>query len=230
MTPEKLQHILTLLHARELQRLLHAVRLDLVSGQLAVGIQVTAAHEQDIAKLDLRALFFGDLAQRRRGNGLCGERVVLLAMSQTIGVVIQEHAAAHDPALLRPGADAEDVGLGHAVRPVDLVERHAVVELRFGLVPEMPQAVPLAAGLRVEGPDVVVDDPRGFLVHVLGEGLAAEEREVGLCVQRPVEVDTGAGLDLAGGGGADDVVGQSVEGAKLVVFAVSLQEERFMGK
>ncbi len=68
------------------------------------------------------------------------------------------------------------------------------------------EAVPLGAALRVEGPDVVVDDAGGLLVDFLVEGLATEERDVFLGVQRPVESDADAGLDLAGGG-FDDVVG-----------------------
>lgn len=57
----------------------------------------------------------------------------------------------------------------------------------------------------VEGPNVVVDDPRWFLVDFFVELLAAEEREVALCVQRPVDVDAGAGFDFAGGGFDDGV-------------------------
>ena len=83
----------------------------------------------------------------------------------------------------------------------------------------MAEAIPLGAALRVEGPDVVVDDAGGLLVDFLVEGLPAEEGDVFLGVQGPVESDTDAGLDLAGGG-FDDVVGEAVEGAELVIFAV----------
>lgn len=57
------------------------------------------------------------------------------------------------------------------------------------------------------------------MVDVFGEGLAAEERHVGLGVERPVEVDACAGLDLSGGRG-DDFVREAVECAELVIFAV----------
>lgn len=43
---------------------------------------------------------------------------------------------------------------------VDVVLRDAVVELLLVLVGEVAQAVPLRRHLRVEGPDVVVDDAR----------------------------------------------------------------------
>jgi hypothetical protein len=46
----------------------------------------------------------------------------------------------------------------------------------------MPQAVPLGRRLRVEGPDVVVDDAWRFLVELLVEGLAAEEGQGALGV------------------------------------------------
>jgi len=82
------------------------------------------------------------------------------------------------------------------------------------------ETIPLGAALRVERPDVVVDDPGGLLVDFLVEGLPAEEGDVFLGVEGPVEADADAGLDFAGGG-FDDVVGQAVEGAELVVFAVS---------
>lgn len=83
----------------------------------------------------------------------------------------------------------------------------------------MPEPVPLTAALRVEVHDVVVDDSGGFLVDFGVEGLAAEEREVGLGVERPVNVYSVPGLDFGYGGG-DDGVGQAVEGAELVVGAV----------
>jgi len=40
----------------------------------------------------------------------------------------------------------------------------------------------LGRGLRVEGPDVVVDNTRRLLVDILVESLTAEEREVVLGV------------------------------------------------
>ena len=63
----------------------------------------------------------------------------------------------------------------------------------------MAEAVPLCATLGVEGPDVVVDDAWRLLVDLFVEGLAAEEGEVALCVERPVEANADAGLDLACG-------------------------------
>lgn len=65
---------------------------------------------------------------------------------------------------------------------MDVLERDAVVELGFFLVGEVPKAVPLAAGLRVELPDVVVDYAGWFLVDVFVEDLTAEEDEVFLGV------------------------------------------------
>ena len=78
-----------------------------------------------------------------------------------------------------------------------MVERDAVVEYCFLLVAEVAKAVPLAGGLRVERPDIIVDDPGCLLVDLFVELLAAEEWEVALSVEGPVDVDTGAGLNFA---------------------------------
>jgi len=103
--------------------------------------------------------------------------------------------------------DTVDVGL---VLAMDVVHRDAVVELLLLLVGEVAETVPytslyllssrpgrietremgkrtLATALRVERPGVVVDDARMFLVDVLVEGLAAEEGQGSLRVERPVE-------------------------------------------
>ena len=48
----------------------------------------------------------------------------------------------------------------------------------------------LAAALGVEGPGVVVDDARLLLGDLLVEGLAAEEGQRALRVERPVERDS----------------------------------------
>ena len=158
------------------------------------------------------------------------------SLGEAPGVVVEEDAAAYD-AFGGPGADAEGVCLGSAVSAVDLVEGGIVVEEGFLLVADwrrgwvlalvircccwgwgwgrrtVAEAIPLGAALRVEGPDVVVDDTGRLLVDFLVEGLPAEEGDVFLGVQGPVESDTDAGLDLAGGG-FDDVVGEAVEGAE----------------
>jgi hypothetical protein len=65
---------------------------------------------------------------------------------------------------------------------MNVVECDTVIELGFFLVGEMSKAIPLAAGLRVELPDVVVDYTGWFLVDVFVEDLTAEENEVFLGV------------------------------------------------
>jgi hypothetical protein len=44
----------------------------------------------------------------------------------------------------------------------------------------------LTTALRVEGPDIIVHSPRGFVDELLLEDLSAEEGHFGLGVQRPV--------------------------------------------
>ena len=104
---------------------------------------------------------------------------------------------------------------------MDLLQADAVVEDGLALVAEVAQAVPLARALRVEGPDVVVDDAGGFLVDVFVEGLAAEEGEGGLGVEGPVEVEARAGAEFGLGGGEDARGGEAVEGAEFVGGAVA---------
>ena len=94
---------------------------------------------------------------------------------------------------------------------MDVVHRDAVVELLLLLVGEVAEAIPctlsspissgprgtegeqglglrtLTTALGVEGPGVVVDDARVLLVDVLVEGLAAEEGQGSLGVERPVQ-------------------------------------------
>ena len=108
--------------------------------------------------------------------------------------------------------NAINIRLLHAIGAVDVVQRDAVVEFGFLLVSEVAKAVPLTGRLGVEGPDVVVDDAGRFLVDFFVELLAAEEGEVGLGVEWPVEVDAHAGCNFCGGG-FDDVVCQAVQGA-----------------
>lgn len=107
---------------------------------------------------------------------------------------------------------------------MNLIQRHAIVEPRFRLVSKVSQPVPLAAALGVEGPDVVIDDPRRFLIDVLVELLPAEDGQVALGVEGPVDVDSMPGLNFVAGGGFDDVVREAVERAELVVLAVAFLE------
>jgi len=75
----------------------------------------------------------------------------------------------------------------------------AVVVLPTRLVGEMLQAVPLRAGLRVDGDFVVHGTKFGEVAEInflLMQLLAVEARELNI-VQRPVELDALAGADLA---------------------------------
>lgn len=213
--PHELHHFLTLLNSRERQRLLRPHCLNLLPRELAIRIEVSTSHDQNVSKLDLCALIFGYLTQRLSTDRARLKSAVLHIVLQSPGMIIQQNPTADD-ALLCPCPDSIHIALG---RPVDVVERHAIVEPSFFLISKMSQTVPLTARLCIEGPDVVVDDSWWLLVDVLLEGLASEEGYIGLSVEGPIEVDSRTGLDLAGGR-LDDVVGQAIEGAELVVFAI----------
>lgn len=83
-------------------------------------------------------------------------------------------------------------------RPMDILLRNAIVELRFGLVCEVPQAIPLAGYLAVEGPDIVVYDAGCFVEHFGVEEGAVEEGLFGGCLRRewPVEGDSVMSISL----------------------------------
>lgn len=223
VVPHELHHLLALFDARERQRLLLSHSLNFVPRELVVSIQISASKQENIAKLDLSALIRSDLFQRLDTNRARLKSVVRDVVLHPPCMIVQQYSSPYN-SLLRPRTDSNPIRLLHAIPAMNLIKRHAVVKLRLLLIPKVPQTVPLRAGLGVEGPDVVVDDSGWFLVDILLEGLAPEEREVGLGVQGPVEVDSGAGLDFAGRGGFDGVVCEAVQGAELVVFAVAVAE------
>ena len=80
---------------------------------------------------------------------------------------------------------------------------------------EVPEAVPLAATLGIELDGVVVLGARGLVDYPVPKRLAAVPGHLRL-VEVPVEGDAGADLDL-GGGSLDDLRGEEVEPAQLVV-------------
>lgn len=87
------------------------------------------------------------------------------------------------------------IGVGFAV---NIVHSYTIVKLRFLLVAEMTEAIPLTATLRVERPGIVIYGSGRLRVNVFVEYLAAKEGNVTLCVHRPVERDSCAGLDFIG--------------------------------
>ena len=181
-------------------------------------MHVPRPHKQNIAKANLGSLRLRHGLQITERDRRRGKRIVLAPLRQSPLVVIKQHPAPNNP-LLAPRSNTINVAARLSIRPVDVVQRDTIVENLFLLVAKVAQAVPLRRRLRVEGPDVVVDDARRFLVQLLVESLATEEGQRALGVQRPVEADARAGADFFGGGG-DDGVGQAVEGAELVVGAV----------
>lgn len=119
-------------------------------------------------------------------------------------MVIEQDPAPND-ALLAPRTNTINITTRLAVCPMDIIQRDTIIENFLLLVAKVAQAVPLGRRLRVESPDVVVDDARRFLVQFLVESLAAEEGQRALGIQRPVEADACAGADFFGGGGDDGV-------------------------
>lgn len=80
---------------------------------------------------------------------------------------------------------------------LDIVDRHAAVEFCLLLVAKVAQPVPLTGYLRIEGPDVVVDDARGLLEEFLVKELALEEAVFfALGIKGPVEGDSGKNVRM----------------------------------
>ena len=91
-------------------------------------------------------------------------------------MVVEQDPAPND-ALLAPRTDTINIAARLAVRPVDIIQRNTIIENFLLLVAKVAQTIPLRGRLRVEGPHVVIDDARRFLVQFLVERLAAEERQ-----------------------------------------------------
>lgn len=104
------------------------------------------------------------------------------------------------------------------IRVHNLILIAAVVVQELVLVAVVAQAVPLGAGLRVKGENVVVDSLGRLVVDLVGERLAFETGRRH-DVQRPVGRDSGAVCDFLGGAG-DDLGREHVDGAELIVIAV----------
>ena len=216
--PHELQHLLALLDARKSRRHLLPERVDLLLIKIVVSVHIARSHQQNIAKSNFSPLSFSHSFQIRERDGRCGKCVVRAILRQTPFVVVQKHSSA-DNSLLAPSTYAIHVTALLAVDSMDVIEGDAVVEDFLLLVAEMAKAVPLRRRLGVESPDIIVYYAGRFLVQFLVEGLTAEERLGALSVERPVEADAGAGLDLFGGGGYD-LVGETVESSELVVCSV----------
>jgi hypothetical protein len=73
--------------------------------------------------------------------------------------------------------------------PMYIVQSHTIIKQFLFLVSEMAETVPLAGGLGVECPDVVVYGSRWFLIYIFMEELAAEEGCF-LGIEGPVQRDS----------------------------------------
>lgn len=135
---------------------------------------------------------------------------------------IHQDAPAHDAAVLDRLVDPQHIRvlLAPVARARNVLDRRVVVEPLRLLVPKVAEPIPLRRALRVEGPRVVVHNPRLLLVHVLLEHLPPEERFGPLEVQRRVQRHPHAGFDLAGRRGGDHCGRLPVEEPQFVVLAV----------
>jgi hypothetical protein len=216
--PHELQHLFTLLNACKSRRHLLPKRIDLLLIKIVVSVHVARPHQQNVAKSNLSPLRFSHSLQIGKRDGRSGKSVVRAVLRQAPFVMVQKHSPADNP-LLAPSAYAIHVTALFAVGSVDVVEGDAVVEDFLLLVAEMAEAVPLRRRLGVESPDVIIHYARRFLIQFLVEGLTAEERLGALGIERPVETDAGACLDLFGGG-CYDFVSEAVKSSELVLCPV----------
>jgi len=183
--PDPLQQLLGLFHAAETRRMQRLQVRDFRVRERVVRAHEPAAHDEDIAELQLRALPFQDLLQPREFYAAALEaREVADAGGVAAGPVLPpceiDQDAAADDAVFLEVLYAQDVrlGLGALGRPRYVLDGGVVVESLRGLVPEMAEAVPLGGGLCVEVPGVVVDYAGFLLVDVFLEDLTAEEGAV----------------------------------------------------
>lgn len=168
---------------------------------------VSASDDHDVARSSSRPLplqrrlqvLYCDLMARHRARRLSVMRFIPPQP-------VYEHTSAHDATALTPVMDSVRVG------PRGFLVGQAVVVLLGSLVREMLQAVPLTSRLSVDIELVVHGLKVERLIQVdlrLAELFAVEARELDI-VERPVELDVFAGLDLAGGS-LDDGGGEEVD-------------------
>jgi hypothetical protein len=195
IAPQKLHHGLTLLDACERDRLSFTQGLNFRAREFGVSVHVPAADDEDVTEFDLGPLVLGYSLQVLDGNAFGLESVVFSSILQAPFMEIEQDPSSDD-ALLGPLVDAVHICLLHSIAAVNLVQSNAIVEFGFLLVPEVSETVPLGAALGVEGPDIVIHNPGWFLIDFLMERLPAEEGDVSLCIQWPVEVYADAGVDF----------------------------------
>ena len=226
--PDPLEALNTLIHPTQrrwsgLTNLIH-----LLPTQRKIRLRIPTPQKQNIPKPHLCPLLLQDLLNPLQLDPIRAETLKILhllapgALALLRGapaLEINQNAAPHDPLVLEI-LDAEEVLALPINIFMDVVHAHVVVEARCLLVREMAEAVPLRRGLRVEGPDVVVDEAGAFLVDGFVEGLPLEEGFVFLEVEGQVEGDAGPGADLAGCCIFDYLICLSVQEAELVFVAI----------
>lgn len=145
------------------------------------GNRPARAHEEDVPDLDIAALrgredvdalVFAALLEFGEGDGVRRGRVVGDAFGLGVAAVVEQDGAAGE-AVRGPVVDAAFVVVGDALA-VEVAGLAAVVEGLRGHVGHVPEAVPLGAGLRVHGVEIVVGDGGVEGFDGVLKGLAAE--------------------------------------------------------
>lgn len=72
---------------------------------------------------------------------------------------------------------------------MNIIQGDTIIEDFLFLISKMAKSIPLTGRLSIECPNIVVDDTRWFLIHILMKELAAEKRYL-LSVQGPIEGDS----------------------------------------
>lgn len=162
-------------------------------------MHVARADDEDVAEFDLGALRSGNGFEVFDRNASGVESIVRTTLFNAPFMIIKQDSSPANPALRSYSPNTKEIGLLDSIRAMDIIERQPIIELGLLLVSEVAQAIPLRRRLGVEGPDVVVDDARRLLVDFFVELLAAEEGQVALRVERPVDVDAYACGDFVGG-------------------------------
>ena len=58
---------------------------------------------------------------------------------------------------------------------MNILQRNTIVKFLLFLIRKMPQSIPLTRNLSVEGPNIIVYDPWGFMDELLMEERTIEE-------------------------------------------------------
>jgi len=157
-----------------------------------VPFHETGSHEQDVADFELGPLPGGHGLEVFLGYSMALNGRVDDALRFSPREIVQQDPTTDDAAVLRPFLDAIPQ---RRSRAHDVFELDSIVEQPRRLMRPMPQAIPLAATLRIHPNLVIVANPVRQAFDAMLRPNASRMRRLAI-VERPVDGHADALLDL----------------------------------